>query len=124
MGVEIEWADLGARKQGEFRWYADTIVLSPRLTHVQAAATGWHEVGHRLFGDRCSSPRAERRAWEYAAAVMVTPEEYRTAEEIVGHRMTALALELSVTPKVIEAWRRWWNKRGKYLGLDAADDSQ
>jgi transposase-like protein len=26
-----------------------------------------------------------------------------------------LAIELGVTPRLIEAWRRWWEKRGRTL---------
>ncbi len=71
-----------------------------------------HELGHERFGHGCSSPANERRAWEYAAALVLTPAEYAAAEERVGPDPAGLALELGVTPQLIGSWRRWWHKRG------------
>lgn len=118
LGIEVDWAPLAEKRRGEYWWHEDRIVLSLRLTAAQAVSTLAHELGHRKFGDRCSSPPAERRAWEYGAAFLVTPDEYRHAEEAVGHHVSALAIELGVTVKLIEAWRRWWETRGR--SLDAA----
>lgn len=115
LGIDVEWEDLGDTRHGEYHADDDTIVLSLRLTRRQAISCLAHELGHREFGDRCSTPRAERRAWEYAAAFLVTPSEYRAAEEAVGHHLSALAAELEVTPKVIDAWRRWWERQGRLL---------
>jgi hypothetical protein len=115
LGIEVKWCDLGSHRRGHYRDSAKSITLSHRLTRAQATACLAHECGHQKFGDTCSTPAAERRAWEYAAAFMITPEEYRTAEALVGHHPAALALELGVTPKMIEAWRRWWKTRGQFL---------
>ncbi|MCF6376939.1 ImmA/IrrE family metallo-endopeptidase [Nocardioides KLBMP 9356] len=111
LGVDVEWADLGPTKHGGYKASTDVITLSHRLTRRQAIATLAHELGHRAFGDRCSTPAVERRAWEYAAAFLITPSEYARAEAEVGCHMAALAEHLDVTPKVIEAWRRWAHKR-------------
>lgn len=115
LGIEVEYDDLGSKRRGEYRWHKDGIALNPRLDRRQAASTLSHELGHQKFGDRCSSPAAERRAWMYGAAMLITPEEYRAAEGLVGHHKSALAIELGVTPKLIEAWRRWWETRGRHL---------
>lgn len=115
LGIDVEWADLGPYRRGEYRAYTDRIVLSWLLTRRQAIATLAHELGHRKFGDTCSLPAAERRAWEYGASMLISPEEYRAAEEQVGHLLTSLAIELEVTPKLIEAWRHWWETKGKML---------
>lgn len=112
LGVDIEWRDLGERRRGEFRRHANTIVLSPRLTGPQLLACLAHELGHAALGHGCSTPANERRAWEYAAALVISPTEYRTAELRVGSDPSALAIELSVTPRLVEEWRRWWLKRG------------
>lgn len=116
LGIDVEWSDLGEYRRGEYRRRGDRIILNLRLTRRQATATLAHELGHQRFGDTCSTPRNERRAWEYGAALLVTPEEYAAAEARVGHHLAALAIELEVTPKLIEAWRRWWEKRGRHLG--------
>lgn len=115
LGIDVEWESLGSRRRGEYRWWNDTIVLNHRLTAAQAVSCLAHELGHQAFGDQCSTPAAERRAYEYAAALLIAPDEYRLAEEIVGHHAAALALELGVTTKIVEAWRRWWRTRGQHL---------
>lgn len=115
LGVEVEWADLGPVRQGEYRRRGDYIRLNWRLTRNQATACLAHELGHQRFGDTCSTSATERRAWEYGAAMLITPGEYAAAESIVGHHVAALAVDLGVTPKLIEAWRRWWETRGRQL---------
>lgn len=111
MGLEVEWCDLGPRRRGHYLDDSREIQLNTRLTRAQATATLAHEVGHATFGDRCSTPANERRAWEYGAALIITLDEYAVAEELVGSHTGALADELGVTPILIEAWRRWFRKR-------------
>jgi uncharacterized protein DUF955 len=114
--IDVEWADLGEYRRGEYRrHHPGRITLNWRLTLQQSAATLGHELGHERFGDTCSTPANERRAWEYGAALLIKPREYREAERLVGHHLSALAIELGVTPKLIEAWRRWWKTKGKAL---------
>lgn len=115
LGIDVEWADFGEYRRGEYRRIGDTIVLSPRLTRRQTIATLAHELGHQRFGDTCSTPANERRAWEYGAAMLISPTQYRAAEALVGHHLCDLAIELEVTPKLIEAWRRWYHRRGHLL---------
>ena len=119
LGIDVEWSDLAAHRHGEYHWTGDRIVLNLRLTRRQAISALAHELGHQAYGDRCSTPAAERRAWEYAAAFLITPARYAAAERVVGHHLSALAAELEVTPRVVEAWRRWWAKRGHQLHLRA-----
>ena len=87
--------------------------MSLRLTKAQAASTLAHEIGHWEFGDTHSSPPVERRAWEYGASLLIEPEEYAEAESVVGHYTSSLAIELGVTPRLIEAWRGWWQRQGR-----------
>jgi hypothetical protein len=109
----VEWADLGDIRRGEYRDDHGLIVLNHRLTRAQATACLAHEVAHAVFGDRCSTPPVERRADEYGASLIISVRDYRKAERAVGHHSGALADELGVTPKLIEAWRRWWETRGR-----------
>lgn len=115
LGIDIEWRDLGETRRGEFRRHANTIVLNPRQTNRQVVACLAHELGHERFGHGCSSPANERRAWEYAAELVITPGEYAAAESRVGPDVAGLALELAVTPRLVEEWRRWWHLRGRTL---------
>lgn len=127
MGTDVVWEDMGPRLRGEYRWWCDTIALNRRMTAAQATASLAHELGHWRFGDRCSTAANERRAWEYGAALVITPDEYAAAERLVGAAEGALAAELGVTVRIIEAWRRWWVTRGQHLPpgrltRDAIDD--
>lgn len=111
LGLDVEWADLGTHRRGEYHRKGDRIILSLRLSRRQATATLSHECGHQKFGDTCSTRRTERRAWQFGAAMLITPAEYAEAEHLVGCHMAALAIELGVTPKLIEAWREWYETR-------------
>jgi hypothetical protein len=115
LGIDVEWRDLGPKRRGGYDWRGERIILSTRLTEVQAVCSLWHEIGHHRFGDRCSSRAAEDRAWQYAAAVLVLPDDYAAAERLVGCHENDLALHLGVTQRVIRSWRRWWETRGRWL---------
>lgn len=117
LGIPVEWDDLGPQRRGTCQVIRGRIILNRRLTMAQAASTLAHEVGHWVFGDVRSTPQAERRAWEYGASLIVSPAEYAAAERVVGHHTSALAIELGVTPRLIEEWRRWWERRGRFLEL-------
>jgi Zn-dependent peptidase ImmA (M78 family) len=103
----VAWADLGDLRRGLYHDDERLIVLNTRLTGAQATATLAHEMGHAAFGDRASTPRAERRASEYGAALVIDEQDYRRAESLVGPHPGALADELGVTRHLVEAWRRW-----------------
>lgn len=122
LGLDVEWGDLGDFRRGEYRRRGDRIILNLRLTHAQATATLAHELGHHRFGDTCSTPAGERRAWEYGAAILITRHEYERAESIVGHHLSALAQELGVTPRLIEAWRRWYERRGHAVTDEVSEE--
>lgn len=121
LDLTVDWADLGPIRRGQYQRQGDIITLNYRLTRAQATATLAHEIGHAEFGDRCSTPANERRAWEYGASLIVSIHEYAMAERMVGHHLAALATELEVTPKLIEAWRRWASKRLPHLRHVEAD---
>lgn len=110
-GIDVVYEDLGAKRRGHYDWMVDKIVLNPRLTRAQEASSCAHELAHRRLGDRCSTGFTERRAWEFAAAMLVLPHEYAEAERKVGHHVNALAAELGVTKRLIESWRRWYLHR-------------
>lgn len=112
LGIPVDWEDLGSKRRGKCQALTGRITLNPRLTLAQAASTLAHEVGHWTFGDTRSTLAAESRAWEYGASLVLEPQEYAVAEACVGHHTSALAIELGVTPKLIESWRRWWRRQG------------
>lgn len=105
LGLTVDWADLGHFRRGEYRDDERRILLNERLTHAQAVSTLAHELGHAYYGDRTSTPALERRAWAYAARLMITPLAYARAESIVGEHPNALAAELGVSQRLVKAWR-------------------
>lgn len=112
LGLEVEWCDLGEYRRGDYCAATETIRLNLRLTAREATSTLAHELAHHLFGDECSTPAVERRAWERGAAIIITPPEYARAEQLVGCHPNALATELEVTQELIRAWRRWYKRAG------------
>lgn len=113
LGLLVLWADLGELRRGEYHHDARVIVLSSRLTGPQAVACLAHELGHAHFGHATSTPAHEARAWDHAAALVLSPDEYADAEHRVGQHPAALALELGVTPRLVVAWQQWWRRRGR-----------
>lgn len=83
-----------------------TITLAPGLTRAQATSTLAHELGHAHYSDDATTPGREARAWQYAARLLITSDEYEAAERAVGCHPGALAVELGVTVPVIIAWRQ------------------
>ena len=65
-----------------------------------------HEYAHFVYDDGCSSAAHERRAWEHAARMLITPADYARAERLVGSHPNAIAAELDLTSVVVRAWRR------------------
>ncbi|MFS3128683.1 ImmA/IrrE family metallo-endopeptidase [Nocardioides sp. Bht2] len=112
LGLRVEWADLGPRRRGQYCDESREVTLNHRLSRSQATATLAHEIGHAVFGDRCTSPKVERRADEYGASLIINVKDYKRAERLVGSHVGALADELEVTAKMVEAWRRWYLRRG------------
>lgn len=92
---------------------AQRISLEIDLTPDELRSTFAHELGHVHHGHTCDlgpdSP-IERQADAFAARLLVDPEEYAAAERISSD-VHYLADELSVTPDVVDAFRRYVLKK-------------
>jgi hypothetical protein len=114
LGLEVEWTcDLPGDCHGYYEDDARLVVLNYRCTIAQAVSALAHEIGHAVFGDRCSTDAVERRADEYGASLVLTAEDYAAAEREVGPHPGALARRLGVTRDLVLAWRRWWWRTGR-----------
>jgi hypothetical protein len=114
LGVDVTWSRaLPEFIHGFYEDSAKLIVLNSYCTVAQALSALAHEVGHGIFGDRCSTEWIERRADEMGASLIITAEEYAEAEDLVGCHAGALARQLGVTRDMILAWRRWWLRCGQ-----------
>ena len=114
LGIMVEYAGLG-RRHGEYRHDESLIRLNNRNTGAQDLAALAHEFGHALcceHGENANHDRAD----EIGAAVVIEDDEYAAAERLVGCHPGALAAHLDVTPRLVLAWRRWYErKRGPVL---------
>ena len=86
------------------------ISLRADLRDRARRATLAHELGHAAAGDQRTGvdwldQRAERRADEYAARLLISPEAYRAAEAERGPHLGAIARELGVTVHLVTVWR-------------------
>ncbi|SDC44758.1 hypothetical protein SAMN05421872_102309 [Nocardioides lianchengensis] len=102
----MEWADLGPKRHGQYKRRLRLIELNQNLNLRQLVPALAHEFAHFVYDDGCSTPTAERRAWEYAARMLITAEQYARAEQIVGSHPHAIAAELDLTAVVVKAWCR------------------
>ncbi len=119
-GLTVEYVDLGPRRHGQYLRRHRRIELNWNLNLRQLVPGLGHEFAHHVHNDGCSTTFAERRAWEYAARLLISPEEYAAAERIVGHSVQAIALELDLTPILVEAWRRWWRPQRQVTVTESA----
>jgi hypothetical protein len=112
--IDIAWTfDLPDDEHGYYEDDDRLIVLNYQCTEAQAVSALAHEVGHAIFGDRCSTEAIERRADEMGASLVIDWAEYAAAEDLVGPHPGALARELGVTRDLVLAWRRWWWRAGR-----------
>jgi hypothetical protein len=116
LGMDVAWdSGLPEDCHGYYEDRDRLIVLNYACTQAQALAALAHEVGHGIFGDRCSTEAVERRADEMGASLVIEQGEYAAAEAEVGPHAGALARHLGVTRDLVLAWRRWWRRTGHLM---------
>lgn len=108
--VRIEYGELPADRDGEYRWKQNVICLRPGMTARLHRSVLAHELAHAIAGDRPSRRRAvflkqEQRAEEWAAMQLISLEAYRRAECIHDGHAGAMAVELGVVRSIVDAYR-------------------
>lgn len=76
-----------------------------------------HEIAHALFRDTPThfgpvAAKQERRAWEWAATYLITPEDYSQAEQLRDGHAPAMAHDLGVTVELIATYRETLQRIG------------
>lgn len=107
LGVNVEYADLGTTRFGEYHDARSLIILNWRNRADQMLSTLGHELTHAIWRENGVTARCSR-ADEGSAALIISPDEYAEAEAEVGSHAGALAEYLGVTRRIILAWRRWY----------------
>ena len=111
MGMAVEYTDLPHDRDGEYLHDYGLIRLQrdmPARLHRSVLA---HECAHAVFADVPSmfgpvNRKQERRADEWAALRLVTVDDYKRAEALHHGRADAMAVELNVTLRLVEAYQR------------------
>lgn len=103
MGARVVWArDLPER--GRYYPGVGVIVIRHGMTERRTVSTLGHELAHHYYGDPFCTPAAGRRAWRWAARLLIPDEEYARAEEC-HDTAGAIAQCLGVTVDVIHGYR-------------------
>lgn len=122
LGVTIEYVDL-ARRDGEYRHDLKRIRLRTGMTMRKEVCALAHELAHAVWGDVPSkfgpvNAKQERRADEWAALLLISPDRYRLAEERWEGHTGAMAYDLGVTTRIIEAFRSVLARIGDNVYVD------
>lgn len=88
-----------------------SIFISKHLDPVTLRCALAHELGHATLGHECSTPGAERKADQWAAATLLNDTDVLDASLRAGGHPAAIAAELGVTPQVLATWMRGWNAK-------------
>lgn len=98
-------------KLGGYHAGTTTIRLHPGMSRRVARSVLAHEIAHHIFGDSPTvygpvRAKQERRANEWAALRLITPDAYAAAESHHHGHLPAMGFELGVTLEVVEAYKR------------------
>lgn len=100
MGATVHWA-LDLPERG--RYYPNgVIVIRHGMTERRTVSTLAHELAHHYYGDPLCTPAVNRRAWRWAARLLVPCDAYAEAEQH-HHAPGALAQHLGVTTEIVHA---------------------
>lgn len=103
MGATVHWA-LGLPERG--RYYPNgVIVIRHGMTERRAVSTLAHELAHHYYGDPLCTPAVNRRAWRWAARLLVGEHDYARAE-LLDPSPGAIAHHLGVTVDVVHAYQK------------------
>lgn len=95
------------------------IVLNSRRTERDLRIALAHELGHAYYGHEWGSEhdeiRDELQADMFAARILIHPDAYAAAENLVGCDVAALAKELRVTRRHIELRQEDFARDAKIL---------
>lgn len=96
---------------GGYHGGSTTIRLNPALPRRVARSVLAHEIGHHVFGDAPSPygpvmAKQERRADEWAARYLISPDAFAETERHRGGHTASMAFDLGVTVELVDAFRR------------------
>ena len=98
------------RHRGGYHDGLKQIRLNPNMSVRATRSFLAHEIAHAIFRDVPSpygpvKAKQERRAWEWAALYLITPEGFADVEEHRCGHAPAMAYDLGVTVELVDAFR-------------------
>lgn len=113
-GIKVQEVRLRAFR-GFYVDEVQIIVVSSLLNTTQKRTTLAHELGHAHYGDVAVLDEPlrewqERRADEWAAELLIDPQQYAEAEALHGPHPGAIAQHLNVTRELAEVWQSLMRK--------------
>lgn len=103
MGARVVWA-LDLPERGRTYPHVGVIVIRHGMTERRTVSTLGHELAHYYYGDTLCTPAANRRAWRWAARLLIPDADYAHAEQ-QHHSPGAIAQHLGVVVDVIHAYQ-------------------
>jgi len=115
-GIFIVEGDIPGNESARYYHSHRCIVLRAGMPYVESLCALGHELGHAHYGHVCrpeldARARQERQADEYAAELLITAADYRSAEKLWGPHDGAIGHHLDVTPRIVRAWREFHSRR-------------
>ncbi|ALC05960.1 hypothetical protein CDES_07775 [Corynebacterium deserti GIMN1.010] len=106
IGVRVvETKDLHPSHAGMYIHRRRLILLRAGLDDWNRRSVFAHELAHAYYHDeKHGDPRIENRANRWAAQLLITEDDYRSAELIHGSHPGAIAHELGVNIDVVHTW--------------------
>lgn len=110
LGVTVEYGELGDDRDGDYCHETRHMRVQHDLPYRRYRSTIAHETCHAVFADVPSrfgpvNAKQERRADEWAALRLIGLDDYREAERRHDGHVEAMAIALSVTVELVEAYR-------------------
>ena len=108
LGVKV--VERRGGRPGGYHAGTTTIRLHPGMSRRVARSVLAHEIAHHVFGDQPTQygpvrAKQERRANEWAALQLITPQSYADVEAQRQGHLASMAYDLGVTLELIEAYR-------------------
>lgn len=112
------------RHRGGYHDGLRQIRLNPGMSQRVARSFLAHEIAHALFRDTPSPygparAKQERRAWEWAALYLVTPDAFAEAEAIREGHTASMAYDLGVSVEIVEAFRNLLTRIGDTVYVES-----
>lgn len=98
------------RHLGGYHHASSTVRLDPDMPRRVARSVLAHEIAHAVFHDQPAAhgparAKQERRANEWAALRLITPEAFADVERHRGGHSPSMAHDLAVTTELVDAYK-------------------